>query len=136
VLVSYIHVLSAAFLMGFSGRGFIIKQSERRAPADPTEKISMKIKREKILNRIDGVSMSASLFARLCDPDCFDTMAITEWLGYRMDKLPPRVEKRVGEVFVVMEQVLAEMGKPPEQISPGELANAVEKRCRYARRAA
>jgi hypothetical protein len=96
----------------------------------------MKINREKILNRIDGVSMSASLFAMLCDPEGFYTMAIKEWLGYRLDKLSPRVEKRVGEVFVVMEQVLEEMGKPPEEISPGELADEVGKRCQYARFAA
>jgi len=96
----------------------------------------LKIDREKILNRIDGVSMSASHFATLCDPECFYTMAIAEWLGYRLDKLPPRVEKRVSEVFVVMEQVILEMGKPPEEISPGELADEVRKRCRYEHRAA
>jgi len=94
----------------------------------------VKVNREKVLNRIGDVSISPSLFAWLCDPDCFETMTITEWLGYRVEKLPPPVERRVGEVFVVMEQVIREMAKPSEEISPGELAHEVEKRCGHARR--
>jgi len=66
----------------------------------------VKVNREKVLNRIGDVSISPSLFAWLCDPDCFETMTITEWLGNRVEKLPPPVERRVGEVFVVMEQVI------------------------------
>jgi hypothetical protein len=91
------------------------------------EKISMEINREKILNRIDDVSLSPTAFASLCGDDC--SGLVGSWLSHKTDELPAPLKKRVNEVFMVMEQIILEMGKPAEEISPGELADEVGKRC-------